>query len=211
MHNMIFDVYSGTWIFTTGDYDYQCRIIISTDAGDTWAEVASGASKFRLVNIVFDEDYAYYATDTNAEHALYRCARAAGTNIPDIANPELLTVLGYAEPTYRICLVRNPSGLLMLDRGETRTDLSLDLMFWSFDKERLYRLGAFSEIQPATGNRDGVFGFGNQTVTQYQPTSEGGIICGATSLNKTTDVEILGNTITKLLGNVKIKVVQLKN
>ncbi len=207
-HAIDFDFVSGIWYACTGDYDYQCRILKSEDGGDTWTEVISDGQEYRSTGLVFTEDYGFYASDTTGiEHVLYRIPRVAG--VLDFANMVRLCHLPLLQPTYTICILRSPFGILMLDRAETRTDYVLDLLFWSFDYNRLYRLDIVDVMDGVTGETDGRFGFGNQVVTSYQPTSEDGIICGSASLERPLNVAVLNNTEDYRLGNVKIKVRQV--
>ena len=159
--------------------------------------------------MIFLEDGCYWANDTQTSHALFKARRGADGYV-DFSELEHLTWLSVMQPSYRTCYLEEPNGILIIDRGESRTDLKLDLTFWSFDKKRLYRIDILDGLEGDTGEAFGRIGFGNQAVTAYAPKNENGIILGSTTNWKARpmSVKVLGNSIDKRIGNVKIEVLR---
>jgi hypothetical protein len=75
IHGVFWDpVISKLWI-TTGDLDQESRIITFSKAKEL-EEIASGSQQFRAVDLLFSEDYVYFATDTPEEiNFIYRMHR----------------------------------------------------------------------------------------------------------------------------------------
>lgn len=204
-HMANYDFYNNSWVITTGDINEHCRVLISNDDGETWNEVANGSANYRVCRIIFTEDGGYWGTDSNY-HYLVKAPRLSDGTL-DFANVVQLSPLVAGQPTYITCLVRNPYGLLFLDRAEPRLDNKLDLSFWSFTDNKLHILGTYDRLYGADAIESvGRHGFGTLAVTNYQSVYEDGIICGSTIKQKPITVNILNNDIDNIVGNMKIKI-----
>jgi hypothetical protein len=212
IHTIIRDFYSGAWYCSTGDIDRHCRVWESLDEGETWYEVASVGQKWRALGMIFTKDSAYWGTDAGGtEHALYKVDRNPITGVLDFTNLTLITSLFLSpeqtQRTYSNHLLREPHGLLFLDRAEPRPDNKLDLFFWSFKYERLFTVGTYDRVENGDILEvEGRHGFGNQVATIYQPTLEDGIITGGGSVVRPMTLDLLNNRVDNFLGNIKIKI-----
>src|SRR5690625_2624571 len=116
-HTLKRDAYTGNWYANTGDQDYQCKTFESTDNGESWVRVGGGAQSDRFLGLIFTSDGAYWGTDSHIDHALYFAPRK-DDGLVDFANYKRLTWLSMMQPTYQTVLLRNPNGILLLDRAE---------------------------------------------------------------------------------------------
>ena len=211
-HTTRYDFYADQWVVTSGDNTEHCRVITSPD-GDTWTDVANDTQQLRMIGLVFTADGAYWGTDQSTIHYLYKAPRQSG--IPQYDSLIQLSPLAFPsgganrQPTYTTCLMREPYGLLFLDRAEPRPDHKLDLEFWSFEDEKLYHLGVFNRMpdEPDANNLNR-HGWGNQAVTQYQSEYQKGIVCGSNSVTRRMSLDVLNNTIDKRVGNLQIEIVR---
>ena len=205
-HTANFDFYSGAWLVSSGDIDEHCRILMSEDTGITWREVAGNGQMWRTIGFVFLPDAVYWATDSpHTNHALYKAPRDAN-GLPDFGSVVKVTELvkDKSQPTYTTCLLREPYGLLFLDRAEPRSDHKLYLNFWDLEEEKLIRLGIYDRVPGEIDNNR--HGFPNQAVTVYQPTGENGIICGSNSVTRRNKMKLLNNDVSDRVGVMKITV-----
>lgn len=229
IHTVVRDFYTGVWYCSTGDIDRHCRVWESIDEGETWHEVAkdkvalssdgtwkevvSSGQAWRAFGMIFTKDAAYWGTDAHGinVHALYKVDRNPETGLLDFSTITFLANLdltqGQPQPTYNTCYMRDPHGLLFLDRAEPRSDHKLDLLFWSFKYNELFKLGTYNRIPNESANNRS--GWGNQAVTQYQPTAEDGIILGAGSHIRRNKMDVLNNRITNRVGNMKIRIYEV--
>ena len=232
IHTMAYDFYTDTLYCTTGDENPHCQVFKSKDRGETWVNndandkkdaIASGSQKYRSVGMVFTEDGCYYGTDSFYDkHALYKASRVNGKNgeFGEIDFPNIERVC-FLEPreregsqaTYGTILLRNPSGLLFLDRAEPREDGELDIPFYSFDDKKLYMTATFGktffdEPQLVDGeSKDVRNGLCNQCFTEYQPTTTDFVLCGGGKNIRHNKTDILNNSINNYIGVIKMKVV----
>lgn len=208
-HTIAYDHYKGYWYSNTGDADSMCRVIKSVDGGETWIEEINGDQKYRTLGYVFTTDACYWGVDSSGEyHNLCKAPRDENGEI-DFSATEILALLddqisGQAQRTYNTCLLREPYGILLLDRAEPRTDGKLVLQFWSFDDEKLYTIATLKSSEGATTR----YGFGNMACTYYQGNNIDGIICGSSTYERYISVDVLGSSATNRLGVLKIKVLR---
>ena len=206
-HTCEYDFYSENWVATTGDATGHCRIIVSEDDGETWEEIVSGGGKYRTVGCIFLENGVWYGTDSG-HHYLYHAERLEDDSLDweNIQQIEDLTFPGAegSQRTYHTTLVREPYGLLFLDRAETREDGLLDTPFYSFNDEKLYNLGVYSALEDEQSN--GRWGWGNMVVTPYQSIYEDGIICGANSVSRRIKMDVLNNSTENRIGLIEMKI-----
>jgi len=205
-HTIAYDFYTGNWYANTGDLDAHCRVLKSIDDGDTWSEIVSNGQKWRTLGYIFTEDACYWGTDSSSSaHVLYKATRDVNGDI-DFATTQPLTTLSTSgQRVYNTCLIREPYGLLLLDRAEPRIDGLFDIEFWSFEDERLYNLGTYTKSEIETVER---YGLGNMAVTYYQNNQEDGIICGSSTYERYISIDVLGNTPENRIGVLKLKVLR---
>ena len=126
------------------------------------------------------------------------------TNIKRVCSLEPLN-RNRSQATYGTILLRNPNGLLFLDRAEPREDNLLDIPFYSFDDEKLYMTATFGKklfnIDP---NRNGLC---NQCFTDYQPTTTDFVVCGGGNVIRHNTTDVLNNSADNYIGVLKLKVV----
>ena len=229
IHTVVRDFYTGVWYCSTGDIDRHCRVWLSTDEGETWSEVAkdkvalssdgtwkevvSRGQAWRAFGMIFTKECAYWGTDAHGVnvHALYRIDKNKDTGVLDFSTITFLANLdfknGQPQPTYTTCYLREPNGLLFLDRAEPRSDHLLDLSFWSFEYNELFKLGTFNRIPNESSNNRS--GWGNQVATHYQPTAEDGIVFGAGSYIRRNKMDVLNNRVENRVGNMKIRIYEV--
>lgn len=214
-HTANFDFYSGAWIVSTGDVGHQCRFLVSKDDGETWVDQnTGGGQRSRTVGMIFTKDAMYYQTDsTRADHALYKVNRGVDGYL-DFSNLiKICNLSQTGEAGYCTALMRDPYGLLFIDRMESRIDLSntISLYFYSLDDEKLYKLGTYNAIEEYTNfDSEGRYGLPPTAFTHYQPPNDDGIIMGSTSKTKPFLIDILNNNAEKLIGNIKMKIVRVR-
>lgn len=210
IHTVAYDFFADTLYCTTGDIDRHCRVYKSKDKGETWSHVVTGGQKYRSVGLTFRKDACFYGTDSfYHQHELYKAERGDDgevdfTNIKRVCSLEPINRNG-SQATYGTILLRNPNGLLFLDRAEPREDNLLDIPFYSFDDEKLYMTATFGKklfnIDP---NRNGLC---NQCFTDYQPTTTDFVVCGGGSVIRHNTTDILNNSADNYIGVLKLKVV----
>ncbi len=205
-HTVALDHYTGRYYANTGDLDAFCRVLESTDDGETWTEIASDGQEWRTLGYIFTKEACYWAND-GSPHWLYKADRDVN-GIIDFSTitrvVKLFENMEQAQRTYNTCLVREPYGLLLLDRAEPGTNGLFNVEFWSLEDEKLYTLAVYNSLKQ-DGDR---YGFGNQATTYYQSTQEDGIICGSSSYDRRMGLDILNNSPENRLGVTKIKVVR---
>jgi len=198
IHAIMYDFYADDLYCTTGDIDRHCRMWISTDKGITWSAVPNAVGttenttrsaegqKWRMTNGVFTKDAIWWGTDAEKPyHKLWKCTRALSghidfdtlTEVADLEIPALPN--NYSQRTYITALMRDPDGLLLIDRGEPRPD-KLDLRFYDFASGKVEIVRTFerastdvSDLEPNTR-----IGLCQQATTVYQPQTLYGVITG---------------------------------
>lgn len=214
-HTVCYDHYSGRFYANSGDADSLIRLLESTDLGETWTQIEGGHQKWRTLGYIFTKDACYWGTDAaGVYHAMYKASRVNG--VIDFSTTielcKLYKGVDNGQRVYRCCQTRNPDGILVLERAEPRWDGKFDVPFYSFDDEKLYfiaelkSLPEYIDITNPKGN--GRYGFGNEAQTYYQSVQENGIICGASSYDRSLRLDILNNSVSNMLGITKIKVVK---
>lgn len=224
IHTVVYDFYADILYCSTGDIDRHCRVWASEDKGITWAEVASNGQKYRALGMTFTDDSAYWATDSfNANHNLWKVNRDANGEL-DFST---LTMLCSLEPssrrsgtqattgsqaTYGMILMREPYGILMLERAEPRSDNKLDILFYSLENEKLYTVATLGKADDLASlvepNRNGLC---NQCFTDYQPDTCGYALTGGGQMVRPNTTDVLHNSSTNYIGVLKLKVIEKVN
>lgn len=229
IHAIQYDWYSGVAYCTTGDIDRHCRLWRSLDKGISW-EAVDGAvgwspgdvgtgntqtigQKWRFTNMIFTEDYVYWCTDSFRNyHCLYRIQRGGdGVIIPNtleqITNLEMNISSSLSQATYVSILLRNPYGILIIDRAEPRTDGLLDLKFYDLNDETLSIVSTLhrASTDASTLEHDTRIGLPNQFATLYQPQSCDYILLGGGTVIRPNNTSLFNNSIDNYVGALKLK------
>ena len=211
IHTVSYDFYNDDLYCTTGDIDRHCRVWKSTDKGVTWSEVVSNGQKYRSVGLVFNEQGCYYGTDSFYSHHNLWLAPRLQTGECDFSNLEKIISLeptgrNGSQATYGTILLKEPNGLLFMDRAEPREDNLLDIPFYSFDDEKLYFIATYKKVIFGTvePNRNGLC---NQFFTEYQPTTTDFVLTGGGSIVRPNTDDILNNSSDNYIGLIKMRVV----
>jgi hypothetical protein len=236
IHSVTYDFYDDMIYANTGDLDRHCRIWRKprTGTSDKWFECANGRNyvddifsmndqRIRMVNLIFTKDYCIYATDSFREmHNIWKATRDENGHIDFGTLTKVCNVETFAErdenntqATYGNVLLRNPNGLLMIDRSEDRTDHKLDVVFYSFDTKRLYKCYTFEKVgsdEPLywTGDKGGMadrVGLCNQVIVTYQPSTTDCIMIGGADYVRINDTTVFDNDINNYVGALKLKIV----
>ena len=163
------DPWTNILYLTCGDESYQCKWWYSTDCGATWTLLVSGTdtgwgnSLCRTINLIFTEDYIYWATDhgeSAAEHhTLNRIQRDGSTGVLDLTTKEQLALLPKLYATNSICYVESPNGLFMYDRIDINSTSifgdPIKMMFWDFASEQLVEIASLRLTSDTWGGSRG--------------------------------------------------------
>ncbi len=167
-HSLAADPHSpGTLYASSGDINAHVRMYKSTDYGDTWDEIANGSQFYRTLNQVFDEDYAYWATDGTIEEiggytAFVRAPKSDMSAVEvlfKMPNPNLVS--------YGVQYCYAPHGVLIYTVTWTASEPPVEsapTYFYSFDTGRVYEVmdtpldvsGGFTGIVPYQSPTDGL-------------------------------------------------------
>lgn len=226
IHAIMYDFYADDLYCTTGDIDRHCRMWISTDHGTTWAAVpgavgttadttaSEDGQKWRMTNSIFMKDAMYWATDAaKPYHRVWKCTRDANGHVDfttlaeviDLEKPVLPN--NYSQRTYITALIRDPDGLLFLDRGEPRPD-KLDIKFYCFKDKELYTLKTFDRASTDASSLDtnDRIGLPQECTTIYQPQSIDGVVMGGSTVIRPNNTGIFNNSVDNYVGALKVKV-----
>lgn len=66
IHFVKYDPYEKCLWLGTGDENYECKLLKSTDNGDTWKCVGEGSQDWRAIGVCFDEKYLTWGTDAGS-------------------------------------------------------------------------------------------------------------------------------------------------
>lgn len=228
IHAVNYDWYNDVLYCTTGDIDRHCRLWYSLDKGNTWQAVSgiptvttgneqTVGQMWRFTNMIFTKDYVYWTTDSFREqHVLYRLTRDAN-NIVDASSITALAFLdghltkGYAQPTYASAYIREPHGILLINRAEPRSDGKLDVQFYSFDDHRTYIIKTLDRATTDASDLDTAtrIGLPNQTTMMYESEIGNYIMCGAGTYVRPHNTSLFRNSLNNYVGALKLKVVKL--
>lgn len=231
IHAINYDFYNDVLYCTTGDIDRHCRLWYSLDKGETWGAVPNAVGwkqgdegtgntqtigqKWRFTNMIFTKDCVYWCTDSFRDyHCLYKIQRGAD----GVVNPETLEKVinlemnidsSMSQATYVTILLRNPYGLLIIDRAEPRTDGMLDVKFYDLSTERLYVVGTLERATTDASSLDQEtrIGLPNQCATLYQPETTDYVLIGGDTFIRPNNTSLFNNSIDNYVGALKMKVV----
>lgn len=66
IHFVKYDPYEKCLWLGTGDENYECKLLKSTDNGDTWECIGEGNQDWRAIGVCFDEKYITWGTDAGS-------------------------------------------------------------------------------------------------------------------------------------------------
>ena len=231
VHSVTFDFYNNTLYANTGDIGRHVRIWRKKLSDGVWEEVARGvgddqstenSQKFRIVNLVFTEGACWWATDSfNVLHNLYKADRNSDGDIDFSTTKKIINLERFdgrdknnQQPTYCNVLLREPNGILFIDRAEDRTDHKLDIVFYSFDTEQAYICKTLKKVDFSNGLYNmgdkaslvDRLGLPNQCMISYQPFSTDYIMVGGADYIRMNQVDIFNNNPDNYVGALKIKI-----
>ncbi len=66
IHFIKYDPYENCLWLGTGDEDFECKLMKSTDNGESWQTVGEGNQDWRAIGVCFDKDYLTWGTDAGS-------------------------------------------------------------------------------------------------------------------------------------------------
>ena len=109
---------------STGDDDAGSSSFVSKNQGVSWETLISGSEALsRYLNIVFTEDYVYWATDSadTDKHYIYRLSRDANNVIDPSSVTQLTSLNDQNTATYALIYVRSQELLFCAERRDVNT------------------------------------------------------------------------------------------
>lgn len=192
IHTVTIDPYTGFIYAATGDDEDYSRFYISKNNGDTFTLLQEGPEKhLRVLNLIFTPDYAYWGTDGGKPnyHIFVKCGRDVEgvLDLPNIEEVFMFPNQSVRFSTYSTCLIREPYGILFLNRLDANTRQDLPVFFYSLEDKKMHLIKTFKSAY------DGAiqYGFRNEAVTYYQPYADDRVCCGF--VNYPNNLDILGN------------------
>ena len=222
IHALLYDFYADDLYCTTGDIDRHCRMWISTDHGETWSAVpgavgttedttrSAAGQKWRMCNAIFTKDTMWWCTDAaRPYHKMWKCLRGLNghidfdtlTEVVDLEIPVLPN--DYSQRTYITALVRNPDGLLLIDRGEPRPN-ELDVKFYNFESGKIEYVRRFYRATTDASELDDAnrIGLPQQCTTIYQAQTLGGILMGGGTVIRPNNTGEFNNSKSNYVGTL---------
>ena len=170
-HTVQQDPYTGIIYVTSGDNDIGTGIWYSTDSGETFTQLDEYSdAKYRMLNMVFCDDYIYWATDDWApHHVIWRAERDANGLIDADSLTVLLTFPNESASqyiaTYATVYIPAYNVLLILNRIDTNNpDLSttsIPVLVYDFNDSTLYTAGYVTRAKTAHSQ----IGFRTEAIT----------------------------------------------
>ena len=207
VHCVLQDFYTGVCYHSTGDDDTSSHCYYSTDNGSTWILGKENSEKYcRFLNLIFTEDYIYWATDTNKAnmHFVFRAARNANgildfNNIVD--RIEIPLVSGLA--TYGCIFFKGYNALLLLERCDNAQYAEMPVRLYDISNNTLHTVYTLKAV-----NGTGHLGFRTRFADFYPRNNIAnlawhlrGTSIGSRGYNENA---ILGNQVTT--GNTSLTV-----
>lgn len=186
------DPFSGNIYLTTGDSDIAAAIYVSTDNAETY-ELLHGPDEAtcRMSNIIYLEDYIYWATDSGVanKHKVFRAKRG----IDGILDPSSIKVLADiprnsgSNATYCTCYDEHNNRLLLLDYLDN-TNTYIDIYAYNITTGLLETVAHIDSVDGTALN----MGFRCSAVSFYQNKNEKRFIVGFQQLYP-NNMRLLGN------------------
>jgi hypothetical protein len=195
-HTVQQDPYTSIIYVTSGDNDIGTGIWYSTDSGETFTQLDEYSdAKYRMLNMVFRDDYIYWATDDWApHHVIWRAERDANGLIDVDSLTVLLTFPNESASqyiaTYATVYIPAYNVLLILNRIDTNNpDLSttsIPVLVYDFNDSTLYTAGYVTRAKSAHSQ----IGFRTEAITFT--TRDNKVVCSF-SANYPNHNKMLGN------------------
>lgn len=235
IHSVTYDFYDDMIYANTGDLDRHCRIWRKPRSGNTsdWVECVNGAmynpsemsmgdQRLRTVNLIYTKEGCIYATDSfDSRHNLMEANRDTNGHIDFSTLTTICNLETFEErnslntqATYGNILLRNPNGLLIIDRAEDREDKKLDVVFYSFDTKKIYKCYTFEKVSSdnylySSGDKvaENRVGLCNQVIMPYQPSTTDYVMLGGNDHIRHNDTTVFDNDGDNYVGALKLKIV----
>ncbi len=142
-HCLLNDPFTGYYYLASGDDDDGAKTYYSTDQGSTWTLLFEGEEKYsRYVNLIFTEQYIYWATDSKKAdtHYLFRTVRDNDNIIsfPDIE--ELEDLNNGSTATYATVYLEPLGKLFIADRRDADDGDYVDIKVYDITSDTLTTL-----------------------------------------------------------------------
>lgn len=183
-HSVQYDPFSYHWILSSGDFDDQVKIWVSSD-GEDWDLQVEGNQKWRHLNCIFERNFVYWVPDSGGgtgdgaeAHTLYKCPRNPENNVPNFANTIPVVELPYGQPSYGNVYLKDPHGILILpniDGAYIESNRTIKLLFYSFEDEKVHFLREIKRVDPDANYR---FGFRSRGIAMYPNPQENRVVVG---------------------------------
>lgn len=150
MHYVIYDFVAGVYYLSTGDDDSGSQLWYSRDNGETWASARQPSEKYcRALNLIFTENYIYWASDSSARvnHYLFRCERDENGVIDFNTIIELASLYITGVATYGTVYLSELNALVLLDYCDS-ANTEMPFRIYSIDENKVYMMGT---LQSADG------------------------------------------------------------
>lgn len=188
-HAAQYDPYGKTLYITTGDLGNKSQIWYSKDYGVTFTQqrfldngsyVTSGQKQFRLLNITWTEDYAYWISDSASQRGIMRCSRNANGVLAEDGLVSLLDIQPTSPgwpATYGQAYLPEYNLLVMMERCDEPGASSMHFRAFDLDDGTLKTITMLHAIggDQASGIETYI-GFRTE-YTEYNP-RDGVIKCG---------------------------------
>ncbi len=195
-HTVQQDPFTGVVYLTSGDNDLGTGIWYTIDGGQTFTQIDEySRAKYRMLNMVFTEEYIYWASDDWApNHLLWKVERDAN----GVIDPNTLTqVLKFPSEqqsqyiaTYATIFMPDFNALLILDRIDTNnpslSTTKIPVRVFDINGNQLYIAGYIERAQQAHSQ----IGFRTEAITL---TPRNNVITMSFSTNYPNHMRILGN------------------
>lgn len=151
-HMIMCDPYTGVTYLATGDDDDGAYLFHSVDDGETWTQTRQPSEKYcRMLNLIFTEDYIYWASDTftNNMHYVFKAVRdnqgvLSYTGLLETPIPYLASEVA----TYGTAYIKEMGMLLLCERVDGPGTTEMPVRAYDMTTDTLITLGY---IHSATG------------------------------------------------------------
>lgn len=213
MHTMSYDPWSGMLVSSTGDYNDGAKILVSHDKGLNWSIAAENdEQKCRVLNVSFDEEGAWWASDSHgAKHVFIHCPRAEDGSVDlSFDNMEILDTFENSDAnaaTYGTVRLTRPNGFLFLDRQDSvTTTADMSVNFYSLEHQKMFVVAYIEKSKEDGYSGSEAVGFRSDAVALYQAGHYDKIAVGFHSSIGRNANAVAGNEIYNRVDNLLISV-----
>ena len=151
-HSVSYDFYNDVYYLTTGDDNVGAQVWYSTNAGSTWTIAREPSEKYcRVLNMIFTENYIYWASDTTLVdmHYLFRCGRDENGVIDYSTVTEIADLYQSGVATYGISYLRQLNAIVILDKCDSARR-SMPLKLYDLSANQLVTIGTIYPVSDST-------------------------------------------------------------